>query len=508
MALQENQQSNEFELGWENFSISENVLWEWKTKILYEVFNSNGSLNDEYIIVEEKDIATAWDWADKFDVSWEWDENGKAVYTSTINANFFEYLNQLWQETAFVKPIDSTRTLVKKLDMVPVECVYRLASVGSHQRREQFKVKNDSNYVPLKDWEILDEMVTDFYYKDDVITKDGSVFSDPLIKLDGNWKPEIDETWKMVLLNPDTEEVLDYEETFKRSDKFPRVEIPQPDKDWKKQKPKVVKHFQFAKDDSWEFKTISLPVNSNINTNNIQQKKYVVTLDRDTGEDITTFARVTPDMLGVNELSDKNTKDFEWIQDNIDSLREKTENAWLGVKSFMNKADVSLLDWKVEFWIDKDGRLLLWDSVDADSNRLRIIFTVIWEDWQTYLTRDDFTDEEFEMTLKELKKIWEDVSYYKQLSKIPKEVSVKQVWIVVWLDKDWLRVDWETWEQFLAKIKRLAELSNAAKEMSEKEVQAVINESSQEVEEIIEIGSWDVLKGIHAKVVDILWRAA
>ncbi len=490
MVLPENQQSNEFELDWENFFISENILWEWKTKILYEVFNSDGSINDEYIIVEEKDIATAWDWADKFDVSWKWEENGKAVYTSTINANFFEYLNELWQETAFIKPIDSTRTLVKKLDMVPVECVYRLASVGSHQRREQFKAKNDSNYVPLIDWEILEEMVTDFYYKDDVITTDGSVFSDPLIKLDNNWNPEIDESWKMVLLNPDTEEILDYEETFKRLDDFPRVEAPYRDPHWPNEETKltVVKHFTFSREENWDFKTKT-----------IWGIDYMVTLNRDNGNDITEYAKITPYMLSISDLLDKNKEDFEWIQDNITVLREKTKEAWLGVKSFMNKADVSLLDWKVEFWIDKVGRLLLWDSVDADSNRLRIIFTVIWEDWQTYLTRDDFTDEELGMT-------WKNVSYFKRLNKIPENIAVKQVWLVVWLDKDWLRVDWETWEQFLAKIKRLAELSNTAKEISDKEVEEYTKANATDVDEILKSSPWEVLKIIHEKLLDVLWR--
>jgi len=75
-------------------------------------------------------------------------------------------------ETAFVKKLDNNRTLVKKLDMIPIECVYRFVSTGSHQRREKYKAKNIKNYKPKEEGEILDEMIIDLYFKDDVITKD------------------------------------------------------------------------------------------------------------------------------------------------------------------------------------------------------------------------------------------------------------------------------------------------------------------------------------------------
>ena len=161
------QKSNEFELNWEQFSYDyQKPINEGKTKKVLKVFDSKWIESEEYFIIEEKNIASAWDWARMETVEWN-DWKWKWDYSATINANYFEYLNDLWIETAFIKKIDSNHTLVKKLDMIPVECVYRFVETGSYTKRQNYLLWEKAN----PDWTVLDEVIIELFYKDDVITK-------------------------------------------------------------------------------------------------------------------------------------------------------------------------------------------------------------------------------------------------------------------------------------------------------------------------------------------------
>ena len=468
--------SNEFELNWKKFNISENTFNEWKTKILYDVLNSDWTVNDEYIVIEEKDIVTAGDWARTETVEW------KGEFTSNINSNYFEYLNDLWMKTAFVKKLDNNRTLVKKLDMIPIECVYRFVSTGSHQRREKYKAKNIKNYKPKEEGEILDEMIIDLYFKDDVITKDWLVISDPLIKLNDDGIPEIDSDWKLILLNPDTEEILDYDNIVKKS--LPEIK----DSEWK-----IVKHFKFLFE-NWEF----LEEKFNVGDDSLI-KDYIKVYNADNWEDITEIAKITSDMISVEKIDNENKNAFKDIQDNSGYLIEETKKFGKWVQQLNDKVGLSTLDWKWEFWKDKKWKILFWDSLDADSNRIRKVFTVVWEDWNTYLARDYFT--------KELSESWKDSSYFEKLEVIPKNIKVKKIWIAAWLDKEWFR-KWESGEELLKKIEKLSTYTTKAKDIHNEEVWRALNRFCIKVEDMLKkeniINMTQCLN--NDALLDILWR--
>jgi len=481
--------SNNFEINWEQFSYDyENPINEGKTKRVLKVLNDNWSENDEYVVIEEKDIVTAWDWARTESVEWKW------KLTNNINSNYFEYLNDLWMKTAFIKKLDNNRTLVKKLDMIPVECVYRFVSTGSHQRREQYKAKSIEGYIPKEEWEILDEMIIDLYFKDDIITKDWLVISDPLIKLDENGVPEIDSNWKLILLNPDTEEVLDYTGIVKKS----LWEIK--DKEWK-----IVKHFKFWFKD-WEFESRYIQDwNWMSFTEGANWNNYIVVYNADNWEDITENAKITPDMISVNTINEENKKTFKDIQDSSNHLTEETKKFGQWVKQLNDKVGLSTLDWKWEFWRNKNWEILFWDSLDADSNRIRKVFTVIWTDWKKYLAKDNFTNEE-------LWESWKNFSFFKRLNVIPESIKVKKIGLAAGLDKEWFR-QWESGKKLLKKIEKLSIHTTKAKEIHDEEIAYEINNTYSIVKSAIE--RWEITmneaieihtKSVNRKTKDILWR--
>ena len=389
MNLQENPSSNSFELtspnsfelNWKKFSYDyENPINKGKTKKVLKVLNSDWTENEEYYIIEEKNIASAWDWVRMEIVEWD-DWLWKWDYSATINANYFKYLNDSWIETAFVKKIESNHTLVKKLHMIPVECVYRFVETGSYTKRQNHIKWKEAN---LEDT-VLDEPIIELFYKDDVVDDKWETISDPLIKLDENQISVMDENNFLVLLYPKTWEQINYKK---------------------------------------------------------------------------------------NTDTEKMKSQMEFIYKNHEILIDKTLKTWLAVKRFWEKVWLSTLDWKVEFWNTKDWKIILWDSIDTDSNRIRKVLTVVWEDWKTYLAKD-FSEEE-------LKQSWIEPSYFKNFTVIPDEIKVKELW----LDKDWF-IDLETEEEYLLKVQNLAELSSKALKIHEKEFKIQKKETCEKVSYII-----------------------
>jgi len=340
---------------------STNPVAEGKTKKVFLVFNEDWSENDEFYVIEEKNIATAGDGARVEKIEWE-DGKWKWDYSAMINANYFTYLNSLWIETWFIKKIDSNHTLVKRLKMIPVECVFRFVETGSYTKRQKHLLWEKAN----PDGTVLNNVIIELFYKDDVIDEKWEKVSDPLIAFDDNNIIKIDEDWFLVLLYPKTWETIDYK------------------------------------------------------------------------KDIET---------------EKMKSQMSFIYKNYNILIKKTKEVWLWIKSFWEKVWLFTLDGKVEFWVDKDENIVLWDSIDADSNRIRKVFTVIWEDNKTYLTKE-FTNEELETS-------WKSLSDFENLEPIPDNLKVKRLWIMIWLDKDWFR-QWEASEDYLKKVKTLAEYSTKA----------------------------------------------
>jgi phosphoribosylaminoimidazole-succinocarboxamide synthase len=172
---------------------------EWKTKKLYWI----QWVNDQ-IISEETDMVSAWDGSIMEEVPWKW------ALSTTISSNTFEYLKYLWIETAHIEKHNENETLVEKLDMIPVECVFRFVETWSYTKRQNHIAKNNSDFKANPDGTILPELLIELFYKEDVIDIDGKPISDPLMKLDKEWNPEVDSNWKMTLLYPKTWEVISY----------------------------------------------------------------------------------------------------------------------------------------------------------------------------------------------------------------------------------------------------------------------------------------------------------
>tara|TARA_B100001146_G_scaffold181367_1_gene163579 strand:+ start:137 stop:856 length:720 start_codon:yes stop_codon:yes gene_type:complete len=89
--------------------------------------------------------------------------SGKGQTNNLFNAFIMEKLEEAGVKTHFDKVLSNVDSLVKKLDMLPVECVVRNITAGSMCKR-----------LGLKEGETLKNPIFEFFYKDDDL-------GDPLI---------------------------------------------------------------------------------------------------------------------------------------------------------------------------------------------------------------------------------------------------------------------------------------------------------------------------------------
>ena len=125
-------------------------LYEGKAK---KVFATE---NEEYVIVSYKDDATAFDGT----------KRGTIVGKGVVNNQMSNYLMQLLEKngvsTHFVEEINERETVVKKVQIVPLEVIIRNISAGSFAKRYgveegivfeeptiEFSYKNDELHDPL-----------------------------------------------------------------------------------------------------------------------------------------------------------------------------------------------------------------------------------------------------------------------------------------------------------------------------------------------------------------------
>ncbi|WP_124038975.1 phosphoribosylaminoimidazolesuccinocarboxamide synthase [Neoactinobaculum massilliense] len=136
---------------------SQEPLYEGKAKKLYEG-TEPGTFDVEYL-----DQATAGDGAKKDHFS------GKGALNNEITSIIFEYLTARGIPNHFVARTDATHQVIKKMRMIPLECVVRNYTAGSECRRlgleqgtklasplTQFFFKNDALHDPL----VTDDEVT------------------------------------------------------------------------------------------------------------------------------------------------------------------------------------------------------------------------------------------------------------------------------------------------------------------------------------------------------------
>ena len=128
-----------------------NLLAEGKAKSLYET-----SKNDELLMVYRDDTSA-------FDGKKKEALKGKGEINNKFNAHIMQYLSENGIDTHFIDTVNETESLVKRLDMLPVECVVRNIATGSICRR-----------LGVEQGLEFDQPLFEFFLKDDDL-------GDPLI---------------------------------------------------------------------------------------------------------------------------------------------------------------------------------------------------------------------------------------------------------------------------------------------------------------------------------------
>lgn len=127
-----------------------NQLYEGKAK---KVYSTN---DDNYVIVSYKDDATAFNGEKKGTIL------GKGVINNRLTNHFMKMLEENNIPTHFVKEISDRETIVKKVEIVPLEVIVRNTAAGSFSKRYgveegtilnqpslEFSLKNDDLGDPL-----------------------------------------------------------------------------------------------------------------------------------------------------------------------------------------------------------------------------------------------------------------------------------------------------------------------------------------------------------------------
>jgi len=130
------------------------LLYEGKAKRIYQTDNP------QEVICEFKNSLTAFN-GEKAD-----EEEGKGALNCEITSIIFKALEEEGIPTHLIKQIDSTKQLVKKVDIILIEVVVRNIAAGSLAKR-----------LGLKEGEKLPFTIVEFYYKNDDL-------NDPLINDD------------------------------------------------------------------------------------------------------------------------------------------------------------------------------------------------------------------------------------------------------------------------------------------------------------------------------------
>ena len=128
-----------------------NMLYEGKAK---KVFNTD---DENLYIVDYKDDATAFNGVKKGTIM------GKGVINNKMTNLIFQYLAKNGIETHFVKELSDRETLVKKVEIVPLEVIVRNIAAGSFSKK-----------YGVEEGTPLNNPIVEFSYKNDEL-------NDPMI---------------------------------------------------------------------------------------------------------------------------------------------------------------------------------------------------------------------------------------------------------------------------------------------------------------------------------------
>lgn len=119
-------------------------LYSGKAKTLYSTDN------DKNLVVVFRDDTSAFDGEKLQQLA------RKGMVNNYFNAYIMQYLEEHGMNTHFIKLLSDTESLVKRLDMIPIECVVRNIAAGSICRR-----------LGIQEGLTLDQPIFEFFLKND-----------------------------------------------------------------------------------------------------------------------------------------------------------------------------------------------------------------------------------------------------------------------------------------------------------------------------------------------------
>ncbi len=120
------------------------MLYEGKAKKVYATDDK------DIVLVDYKDDATAGNGAKKGTI------RGKGVVNNRVTNRMMQMLSEKGIPTHYVKELSDRETLVKKVDIVPLEVIVRNVAAGSLAKR-----------LGLEEGTVLNKTVLEYCYKDD-----------------------------------------------------------------------------------------------------------------------------------------------------------------------------------------------------------------------------------------------------------------------------------------------------------------------------------------------------
>ena len=132
-------------------------IYEGKAK---KVFTTD---NPDYVIVDYKDDATAFNGQKKGTIV------GKGVVNNKVSNHFFRLLEKNGIPTHYVEQLSDRETVVKKVDIVPVEVIIRNKAAGSFSKRvgipEGTELKCTILEYSYKNDDLGDPFINDYYVR-------------------------------------------------------------------------------------------------------------------------------------------------------------------------------------------------------------------------------------------------------------------------------------------------------------------------------------------------------
>lgn len=134
-----------------------------QTELMYEGKAKKVYVTDDpkYVIVEYKDDATAFNGLKKGTIT------GKGIVNNRMSNHMFKLLEEAGIPTHFVEELSERRTVVKRVEIVPVEVIVRNVAAGSLAKRlgleEGTQLKSTVLEYCYKNDELGDPMINDYH---------------------------------------------------------------------------------------------------------------------------------------------------------------------------------------------------------------------------------------------------------------------------------------------------------------------------------------------------------